>query len=217
MATVAMFGIGTTIGMLYSHHYLPVRREDRSMRKTAVEARRDLLQVVMGFAVLVIMLFWQGSYVYILFCIILLAYMFNNLISKTGSVYKRLSGFERRDAEFGRGAMHLAAGAALLLGLASYKLALFGIFPLFFADSLATMTGIGFYRSNKLPYNRRKTVAGTLAFFVATVVPGVILLGLWAMPIAVVLTVVESVELPIDDNIAIPIATVILGALAGLG
>jgi dolichol kinase len=78
------------------------------------------------------------------------------------------------------------------------------------------MTGIRFYRSNKLPHNRRKSVAGMLAFLVATIVPGILILGWWGIPIAIVLTLVESIELPIDDNVAIPIATVILGALIGM-
>jgi dolichol kinase len=67
-----------------------------------------------------------------------------------------------------------------------------------------------------LPYNKRKTVAGTLAFLVATAIPGIIILGLWGIPIAIILTLVESVDLPVDDNVALPIATVILGALFGI-
>jgi len=73
-----------------------------------------------------------------------------------------------------------------------------------------------FYRSRKLPYNRRKSYAGTIGFLIATAVPGVIILGLWGIPLALILTAVESIELPIDDNLAIPIATVIIGALAGI-
>jgi dolichol kinase len=216
MATIGMFGVGTIIGMIY-HEKFVARREDRTMRKTVVEMKRDLFQMVIGIAVLLVMLIWQQSYLYIIFLAIILAYLFNNLISRTGSLYRNLSSMERRDVEFGSGAIHLAAGVAILLGFASYKLALFGIFPLFFADSLATMTGIRFYRSNKLPHNRRKSVAGTVGFLIATVVPGFIILGVWGIPLAVILTILESIELPVDDNVAIPIVTVILGALFGLG
>ncbi len=217
MATIGMFGLGVMIGALYTERYINRSREDRTMRKTVIEMRRDLVQMAIGVAVLVVMLIWQQGYLYILFCAVLLAYLFNNLISKSGIAYRELSRFERRDVDFGTGATHLAAGLAILLGFASYKLALFGIFPLFFGDALATMTGVSFYRSNKLPYNRRKSFAGTISFFIAAAVPGVIILGLWGVPIALVLTLIESVEIPIDDNIAVPIGTVILGAMLGLG
>jgi dolichol kinase len=217
MATIGMFGIGTVIGALYSQHYLFRQREDKTMRKTVTEMKRDVVQVSAGLAILVLMLLFQQSYTYIIFWIILLGYLFNNLISKGGLAYRKLAGLERRDSEFGIGAMHLAAGMAIILGFASYKLALFGVFPLFFGDALATLTGLHFYRSRKLPYNRRKSYAGTIAFFIATVVPGVILLGIWGIILAVVLTIVESVELPIDDNVALPIATVIIGAILGAG
>ncbi len=217
MATIGMFGIGTIIGALYSQRYLFRVREDKSMRKTVTEMKRDVVQVSAGLLILVLMLLWQQSYAYIIFWIIILGYLFNNLVSRGGLAYRKLAGLERRDSEFGLGAMHLAAGMAILLGFASYKLALFGVFPLFFGDALATLTGLRFYRSNKLPYNRRKSYAGTIAFFIATAVPGVILLGIWGVALAVLLTIVESVELPIDDNVALPIATVVLGALFGAG
>jgi dolichol kinase len=217
MATVGMFGVGTIIGALYGEHYLSTRREDRTMRKTATETRRDMVQMVIGLGVLAVMLVLQQGYLYIIFALVLLAYLFNNLISKNGAAFRELSRLERRDVEYGTGAMHIAAGLAILLGFAGYKLALFGVFPLFFGDALATLTGMHFYRSRKLPYNRRKSYAGTIGFLIATIIPGVIILGLWGIPLALVLTLIESVELPIDDNIAVPIATVVLGALFGLG
>ena len=216
VAAVGMFGVGTIIGALYTERYLASRREDRSMRKTKTEQERDMIQMLIGLLVLCVMLVWQMSYVYILFWAVVLAYLFNSLISKGGKAYRLLSRFERRDVEYGIGAIHLAAGLAILLGFASFKLALFGVFPLFFSDALATLTGMRFYRSNRLPHNRAKSVAGTAAFFIATVVPGFLLLGLWGIPIAIVLTIVESLKLPIDDNVSVPIVTVILGALAGI-
>jgi dolichol kinase len=215
-ATVGMFGVGTIIGMFAVERYLAPRREDRSMRKTKVEMERDMVQMVLGIAVLLILLIWQQNYVYILFWVMILAYLFNNLISRSGKAYKALGRFERRDVEFGRGAIHLAAGLAILIGFASFKLAVFGIFPLFFGDALATLNGMRFYKSKKLPHNRRKSVAGTFAFFIATVIPGALLLGLWGIPIAIVLTLVESIDLPIDDNISVPIVTIVLGALLGI-
>lgn len=215
-ATVGMFGVGTIIGALYFDRYLSRRREDRSMRKTKTEMDRDLVQMVLGLGVMVVMLIWQRNYTYLVFWAIMLAYLFNNLIPKDGGIYRALSRFERKDVEYGLGAIHLAAGMAILLGFVDIRLALFGVFPLFFGDALATLTGIRFYKSSKLPYNRRKSIAGTLAFFIATAVPGLILLGAWGVPMAIILTIVESVELPIDDNVALPIATAILGSLIGI-
>ena len=81
------------------------------MRKAAMEMKRDLVQMVLGLGVLVVMLVWQQGYFYILFWVILLAYLFNNLISKTGSASTgRSPGSRGGTSEFGLGAMHLAAG-----------------------------------------------------------------------------------------------------------
>ncbi len=214
--TVGMFGVGTIIGMLYFDRYISKRRENRSLRKSKTEMTRDLVQMVIGLVVVALMLFFQQGYVYLIFLIIILAYLFNNLISRTGAAFNLLSKFERKDVDFGVGAVHIAAGLAILLGFADFRLALFGVFALFFADALATLSGISFYRSNKLPYNRRKTVAGTTAFFVATVIPGALLLGPLGVGLSVILTLVESIDLPMDDNVAIPVVTTVLGLLLGL-
>ncbi len=212
-SVVGMFGVGIVVGALYAERYLSKRREDRSMRRTRTEMERDMVQIIIGLVVLCLMIIWHQNYVYILFWLMLLGILFNDLISDRGAAYRALSRFERRDVNYGVGAMHLVAGLAILIGFASFKLALFGIYPLFFGDALATLTGIRFYRSSKLPYNRAKTVAGTAAFFIAALIPGILLLGPWGIAVAVVLTIVESVAMPVDDNVAVPVATVILGAL----
>lgn len=219
-ATIGMFGVGTVIGMLYNEHFRLRLRENKSMRRTTIELKRDMIQILMGIVVLCIMIFsysylQSGDYLYILFWIMALGYLFTSFISNRGKVFNKLSNFERKGTEFGSGAIHLLAGFAILLGFASFKLALFGVFPLFFGDALATITGITLYRSNKLPHNRRKSVAGTLAFLVASAVPGFIILGVWGVVLALVLTAVESIDFIIDDNVTVPIVSVLLGALLG--
>jgi dolichol kinase len=201
-------GIGIAVGVAYKE--LTSVREDRSYRRTAVEIRRDKLQILIGIAALPIILYVR-DYWYVLLAAALLLYMLNSYSYKRrGALHKLLSGFERHGAEFGFGATALAAGTLMILGFTNTNLALFGISSLVIGDAAATIAGISLYRSRRMPHNRRKTYAGTMAFFTVSSFAGVLTLGIVGIMFAAVLALVESAELPIDDNITIPAALLAL-------
>ncbi len=64
-----------------------------------------------------------------------------------------------------------------------------------------------------LPYNRYKTIVGTLAFFIVAAIAGYFLIGLYGVLFALILAFIESLNLSLDDNIRSGIAIVILNAL----
>ena len=77
-----------------------------------------------------------------------------------------------------------------------------GIFILGVSDGLATITGIR--GKHKLPYNKKKTVEGTIVFL-ATSLAAYFLVGPKILPLAIIATVIESFDLPIDDNFSLPL------------
>lgn len=214
-----MFAIGTTYGLLYREFALnPKKRvSEASRRNKKREINRDVIQIVLG-AVLVMMLYIFPYFqaVSIIFGLIILAYTSNNLLAnlRLGPAYKRVTDLERKDVTFGLGATYLATGAALVMGFThSTNLMLFGVAVLFFADSLATIVGMGFRNATPLPYNRFKTMAGTLAFFIVAAIAGYLLVGWYGVLFALILAFVESLNLSLDDNIRNGIVIVILNAL----
>lgn len=214
-ATIGMFGVGTTIGMVYKDKFWNKKSEDKSMRRTRTEVRRDFLQILMGIAVLVPILLLPHYYRYAIFAMIIFGYALINYISgQSGRLRSRTGVFERDGVNYGTGAIHLAAGIALMLGFAStLSFAVFGIAALIFGDAAATIVGMHFYRSRRIPHNRRKSYAGTIAFFIVSAAFGIVALGISGVLMAVVLAVVESIDMPVDDNVAIPIATLLMNAL----
>lgn len=213
---IGAFGIGMVVGVVYKD---AMGGKDSAGAKSSpkVEIRRDMMQLAIGILVVAIMLL-VGAYRYAVFFAILILYAMNSIIGmgKHGSVYNRLSKFERRGVEYGRGAMRLAAGVALILGFLPYSLALFGIAALVIGDALATIAGVTFYRSKRLPYNRYKSYAGTFAFFLISAAFGFFTIGPYGILLAGLLAVIESLTLPIDDNISIPVVLLIVQAAVSL-
>jgi dolichol kinase len=210
---IGFFGVGTVVGLVFRERFVAMRREDKEMRRQRTEIDRDIFQIVLGVVVLAIMAL-TGSYAYIVFGLVLLGYLVAGWIAAApGGALTALSRLERDGVEYGKGAVHLAAGVTLLLGFGSPKIAMFGIAALMLGDAAATIAGIKFYKSRRLPHNRRKSIAGTVTFFVVAALFGAALLGIYGILIAGALAVVESLELPVDDNVSVPIATLLLGLL----
>ncbi|MBI4399422.1 hypothetical protein HY570_01610 [Candidatus Micrarchaeota archaeon] len=74
-------------------------------------------------------------------------------------------------------------------------------------DGVAVL--VGKWGRISLPYNRAKTLEGLLAFMVGGSA-AYFFIGLNGIIIAIVCGIVESINLPIDDNFTVPLASVIL-------
>lgn len=205
---IGIAGVGFSIGLIYRSHEFP--KEDRSKRNTRLEIHRDMLQVAIGI-IAILIIAYVGAYQYVIFFLGICLYLANGISNKSrGIIYDFLSRLERNDIEFGRGAAYLAAGAMIIVGFSLRNLALFGICTLIIGDAIATIIGITLYSSRRLPYNRRKTYAGTIAFFAISSIAGILTVGILGILIAAALALIESIDTPLDDNILLPIAFVIL-------
>ncbi|MDE1868830.1 MAG: hypothetical protein KGH60_02585 [Candidatus Micrarchaeota archaeon] len=219
MLFAGMFGIGTMYGLTYRS----IRNRSSPLKlvkkRKSTEVNRDLIHILLGI-ILVAVLFSTGftRATEIIFGLILLGYIANNILSTNRliGIYKRILPLERSNVVYGAGAMHLAAGAALIIGfIPNFNFAMFGIIALFFADPIATIVGLNLSRA-KIPFNREKTVAGSLAFFAVAAVLGYPFVGIYSISFGIILAIIESLNILIDDNIRVGVVTVLLYALISL-
>lgn len=75
-----------------------------------------------------------------------------------------------------------------------------------FGDSLSTL--IGQNGRWRIPYNHEKTLEGSLAFIAGSLL-AYLFIGPAIFPLAIVCAIVESLPLPLDDNITIPAAAIL--------
>lgn len=120
--------------------------------------------------------------------------------------------FERDTARFpGYGSAWYIVGALIVvLFLKTPTEAMAGILVLGVGDAASTLAGMTGRHS--LPYNRKKTLEGSMAFFLVSL-PAYFFIGWLAIPLALLGAIVESLPLPYDDNITIPVACVLFFAL----
>jgi dolichol kinase len=81
-----------------------------------------------------------------------------------------------------------------------------------FGDSLSTI--IGRRGTHPLPYNRKKTIEGSIAFFLGSL-SACYFLGPLAVPLALACALAESLPLPFDDNIVVPAAAILFFMAVG--
>ena len=210
----ASCGIGLMAGLEARVYGFRGRKPQKNGRRK-LEIRRDVVQIVLG--IIVIAVFLAAGRIYGILAVAglaLLGYLFNSASMQAENAVGRFArSFERERAVRGEGALFMAAGSMLILGLvAPVNYALFGLSAIFFADSAATIIGVVAGR-RKLPHNRRKSFAGTLSYFVVIEAIGIPLIGLYAIPIGIGLAVVESLPIAFDDNASTSIAFVILSRL----
>ncbi|MDD5171618.1 MAG: SEC59/DGK1/VTE5 family protein [Candidatus ainarchaeum sp.] len=115
--------------------------------------------------------------------------------------------FERKDAPVpGWGSACYAAGALIAITfLTDTSQIAATLLILALGDSVSTVVGTRFGK-NRLPYNSKKTIEGTLAFFFTSLASWYFV-GPTAIPVALVATIAETIP-AIDDNLTIPIACV---------
>ncbi len=179
------------------------------------EVNRDIIQVGAG-VVILILLFTMGQKEFrmTLSLAIFPLYMIGNYYSMAPETKlgKTLNSFERPMTPLGLGAIWFAAGILIALGIVSsnYMLAVI-IFVTTIGDSLATIFGSKI-RSPKLPYNRKKSVAGFLAIFVFSAIFAFALMGIEGIGLALLSAILESLPFKLlDDNFLLP---VVLGVIS---
>jgi dolichol kinase len=125
-----------------------------------------------------------------------------------GSLEWLLERFERPGVLSGYGAMTFTAAVLCILTLLSSQpqilasLAILGI-----GDAASTI--VGRRSRKKLPYNARKTIGGTLAFFLCSALPAFYFAGLPALIVCAAAALAESAESEIDDNLIIALVCIV--------
>jgi dolichol kinase len=209
---IQMLAIGTGFGLLYRSG-IGILKQKHERASKSIETRRDLVHILLGVILLSLFLTIQFYYaVYITTTLILIGYIYNSRLGKkkSGRAYSILNSLERTEAIYGAGALYLGVGVALLLGfIHNLHFVIIGISALLLADPLATIVGVN-TKGPKLFYNKGKSILGTLAFFATVSIIGYPFIGFYALLFGAGLAFIESVKLPIDDNITIPIVMIIL-------
>jgi dolichol kinase len=133
------------------------------------------------------------------------------LDGRTVFVISDLTIIASREQDKGRfvlGPVTLGVGAMLSLLLYPSTAAAIAIYALAFGDGFASLAG-KLFRSPSIPFTRNKTLAGTLACFIA------VFLGTWkltgrlstAFVVAVVATMLELIPIRNFDNLILPVGT----------
>ena len=122
--------------------------------------------------------------------------------------------FERPGALAGYGALtYNAAVLAILTLLSSQPQILASLAILGIGDAASTI--VGKRSRQKLPYNARKTVGGTLAFFILSAPFAFLFAGVPALLVCAAAALAESAESKIDDNLIIAVVCILLFKLVG--
>ena len=185
-------------------------------KKKPVLSRNDFVREVIhasGFFVpLIASLIGLPIVVLLIFGVITL-YAGSELLRLDGKNLPVISAITRRAAsqsemyDFAAAPIYFAIGilAALLLFPAPASSAAIAIFAL--GDSTASIFG-GLISRTPLPFNKGKTLEGSLAgFFFAFLAGSVYISPFWALIGAAVAMTVEWLPLPVNDNILIPVFT----------
>ncbi|BCS91251.1 MAG: putative tripartite tricarboxylate transporter TctB protein [Candidatus Micrarchaeota archaeon] len=195
-------GLASIVYILLNEH----KNKNRDSREK--EIKRDLIQII-GVIPAAIAYIFAYSYLYYILAIL----SFIGLIAVySASIYriKPLLALERDVRIFGVGAIYLFASILLIDSIFNSNAVAYAIFILFISDSLATIVGISVGR-RKLPYNKRKSIEGSLAFLISAFIISLAFMNLYYSLIAsLVLAFIESINIKVDDNLLIPIAAAIL-------
>ncbi len=204
MPFIEAFAIGSLLALLLRFGYIQkVNRNDKKL-----ERKRDLFQVLIGvIAIASFLLLPEYAYA-IVFLLSFFGYAVSGLL-----INHKAAGFlrsmERKNSVLGAGAIYMAIGTMLILGSTPNRnFAAVGLIALLLCDAIATIFGI--HGKHRLPYNKNKTLEGTVAYFVVLALAGSMFIGYYSLLFATVLALLESVPISVDDNISVPIMAILL-------
>lgn len=218
IAIMQIFGIGTFYGLLYRFYSEKRPMPNRTRKFKSVEISRDIVHIFLGI-IIIPMFFLTGQVTakYLTVALVFLGYFYNNIGGfKLGSLQKMIKNLEREGTLHGYGALHLAIGVMLVLGFVhNFHMTILGLIALFFADPMATIVGMN-TRKIPLVYNRKKSVFGSLAYALVVFIGGYFLVGpFFAVLFAVALALIESLDLPVDDNFSVAVVMIAIYLIAG--
>ncbi len=205
------------LGGISSYNIYPSKKQGVKKTTFKKELRRNIFTMLGGLILLLLFLYSGVSeYLIIIFIFLSGITLLNNaLIFRNGVVSKFLYGLERDNFRLGHGAIWLGIGTCFALSYLSTGLAFSAICMIFIADSISPIIGMR-YGKLKLPYNKKKSVAGTASYFFAALILSYIFVGYYAILVAALGAAIESLPVYLDDNFDVPFVIFILSRLIPL-
>lgn len=191
----------------------------KSLLDSSLEKRRQFLHIGIGVILIFLILIFSNTYgangvIYIEFmAFIILQVMLITINEKMRGKEGRLSHilfsmFERTGVSPGYGAFWYGMGALFSFVFIQDPAKLIAtIIALGIGDGIATL--VGKKGKVKNPFNKSKTVEGTLAFFASTSILSYPFIGILALPFALITAFVESLPPKFDDNFTVPLVSII--------
>ncbi|MEM3676315.1 MAG: hypothetical protein QXV22_04580 [Thermoplasmataceae archaeon] len=203
-------GIGTAIGLLTDRSGLSYSKmNDSSKGKSLkIEISRDLVQIGGGIIILVAILEMSLTLSRIVITMLVIPlYVIGNYyaINSSNTIGRTLFYFERPMTPLGLGAIWFSAGLLIAAGTVTTTAMLATVvFISTIGDPLATIVGSNI-KSPRLPYNKRKSIAGFSAILISSALFAYFMVGAYGISLGVLSAVLESLSLhPIDDNFLVP-------------
>jgi len=123
-----------------------------------------------------------------------------------------LEKFERLVETPGKGALMFVIGALFLVTYAkNLDYAVGVLMILAVGDAVSTMAGTR--GKHPLPWNGKKTWEGFIAFVIGASLASAYFLNVAALVLAILFGLVETLRIPVDDNLVIPASAVFIEAL----
>lgn len=173
-----------------------------------IEIRRDFVHLFGGailFAIFLLLGYPLDGYIVQYVLIFGLLAVFYAELWKNSRFSMALYSVEKHKGYVGYGAIWLGIGTLIAYVFMDKSFFLLALLAIYFADPVATFAG-NYYRSSKLPHNRRKSVAGSLAYLLVVAIPGYFLVGPLAILFALLGAAVESLPIKLDDNFSVSVA-----------
>jgi len=177
--------------------------------KIKKEKERQIFHFLVGIATILLLIYYgRGITIAGVFFTIIIGTLLINarfLGKRIGFVKWFEERFEREDALLpGWGSACYATGVLIpLTFIADTNGIAAAIFILALGDGVSTI--VGRKGRIKIPYNKQKTVEGSVAFFLSSLI-AYLFIGPAIIPLAALAAAVESIDFKIDDNLTIPIA-----------
>ncbi len=203
------------LGMLSGSNLIQAKKP--SEKKTN-ELRRNSVQIAAGIFLISVFYFAKSGIAdAILFWFVILGSLFGNyaLMNKSGKTSKLIHSFERSDVMLGSGARWLAIGSLATVSFLTGNAILVVFSAIFIADSFSTLFGISF-KTGALPYNRKKSIGGTLVYFLTVLSISYFFIGPFALLFAAVSSFFESQPYHIDDNFDVALVMIAMFIILGL-
>ncbi len=184
----------------------------RKVSNAGIELRRDFVHLFGG--IILFLLFFGLSYNFAGYAadyifIIGILVVFYAELWRSNRLSMSLYKIEKHKGYVGYGAIWLGIGTLLSYVFLDKSFFLLALAAIYFADPVATFVGT-YWKSFRLPWNRKKSLYGSVSYFAIVAVLGYPLVGPFSLLFALVGAAVESLALKLDDNFSVAVALVAL-------